>query len=207
MDNNFNTIGISLGMKCDSAIWGTIAGIRQTKINGYKTCPFDEMISNLPGIIECLRDDFKYFCDPAYLCLIFSGSEYFIYNKKYRFVFNHESPGHDDLFKTQNWKEGMTHYINNNYSHFITRYNKRIASFREYLSNPKNFISFILMRYNTYQINLDELKQALTLRNPCLKFHIIILSNNNTQEIKNTLKLLQFTDEEDEVNRLNYWYG
>ena len=101
----------------------------------------------------------------------------------------------------------MTHYINNNYSHFITRYNKRIASFREYLSNPKNFISFILMRYNTYQINLDELKQALTLRNPCLKFHIIILSNNNTQEIKNTLKLLQFTDEEDEVNRLNYWYG
>ena len=75
-------VGISLGMKCDSAIWGVKNKIRDTKLNGYQTCPFDEMISNLPGIIECLRDDFKYFCDPEYLCLIFTGQEYFIYNKK-----------------------------------------------------------------------------------------------------------------------------
>jgi hypothetical protein len=56
-----NKIGISLGMKCDSAVWGVENNIRSTKANGYKTCPFDEIISNLPGIIQCLRDDFKYF--------------------------------------------------------------------------------------------------------------------------------------------------
>lgn len=201
-----NAVGISLGMKCDSAIWGVENSIRDTKVNGYQTCPFDEMISNLPGIIECLRDDFKYFCDPEQLCLLFTGTEHFVYNKKYRFAFNHESPGHDDLFKSQEWPEGMTHYINNNYAHFIKRYTKRIQSFRNYLSNPKNFIIFILKRYNTYQKDLCELKKALRLHYPNLNFHIVILPVNNN-DAKNTLKMLQFKEDEEELDRLNYWSG
>ena len=52
-------VGISLGMKCDSAVWGVVNGLRNTKENGYKTCPFDEMLTNYPGLIECLKDDFK----------------------------------------------------------------------------------------------------------------------------------------------------
>ena len=35
--------GISLGWNCESANYGVANGIRSTKQNGYKTCPFDEM--------------------------------------------------------------------------------------------------------------------------------------------------------------------
>ena len=50
--------GISLGQNCHSAIVGVSMGLRKTKQNGYKTCPFDEMVTNYKGIIECIKDDF-----------------------------------------------------------------------------------------------------------------------------------------------------
>lgn len=39
-------IGISLGNICFSAVWAVQNGLRKTKAEGYKTCPFDLMISN-----------------------------------------------------------------------------------------------------------------------------------------------------------------
>ena len=49
--------------------------------------------------MECIRDDFKYFCDPMYLVLrtfppdhIYYPGETLIYNTRYNFIFNHESP-------------------------------------------------------------------------------------------------------------------
>lgn len=199
-------IGISLGMKCDSAVWGTINGIRDTKANGYTTCPFDEMLSNYPGLIECLKDDFKYFCDPEYLTILKTSKEDFIYNTKYRFAFNHESPGQGDLYITQKWAEGKNHFINNNFAHFIERYEKRINNFRNYLKNPNHYISFIIQRYNTYQINLQDLKDALKIHYPDLRcyFHILFITNT---EARNVLQLLQFDEKEEEMDRLNYWYG
>ena len=91
--------GISLGWNCDSAIYAVRNNLRNIKSNGYKTCPFDEMVSNYSGIVECIKDDFKYFCDLNYLKLIEvpEDSKYFndkewgrfnIYNTKYKFVFN-----------------------------------------------------------------------------------------------------------------------
>ena len=80
-------IGISLGMKCDAAVWGINNGIRETKENGYNTCPFDEMLSNYPGLLECLKDDFKYFCDINYIKIINTSEGPFIYNSKYKFIF------------------------------------------------------------------------------------------------------------------------
>lgn len=62
--------GISLGWNCHSAVVGASIGLRKTKQNGYKTCPFDEMITNYKGIIECIKDDFEFFCDIKYLELI-----------------------------------------------------------------------------------------------------------------------------------------
>ena len=62
--------GISLGWNCDSASVGVSTGLRKTKQNGYKTCPFDEMITNYKGIIECIKDDFEFLCDIKYLKLI-----------------------------------------------------------------------------------------------------------------------------------------
>ena len=201
-----NCVGISLGMTCDAAIIGVVEKIRAKKEDGYNTCPFDEMLCNYPGVIECLKDDFKYFCDTDYLKLIDTCDGKFIFNTKYRFAFNHESPGHADLYIEQEWPEGINHYINNNYANFIKRYTRRIQSFRNYLSNPRNYVGFILQRYNTYQIDLHELRDVLKVRYPHLQYYINIMFIDNVKA-KNVLNVLQFKEDEPEMDRLQYWYG
>jgi len=199
-------VGISLGMKCDATLWAVENKFRKKKEEGYCTCPFDEMITNYPGIVECIRDDFKYFYDPEYLKIIQLGDQFFIHHTKYRFIFNHESPGHADLYITQQWPEGPNHFVNNNYAHFIERYSKRVTSFRNYLLNKNNYIYFILQRYNTYQIDLDNLKDALKINYPHLKYEVILLFLDN-KTARNNLQLMKFTENEEEMDRLNYWYG
>jgi hypothetical protein len=163
------------------------------------------MISNYPGIVECIRDDFKYFCDPDYLTLIETTDVPYIYNTKYKFLFNHESPGHADLYITQKWPGGKNHYIIDNYKYFIERYNRRIQSFREYLSCPTNFITFILFRYNTRQSDLTELHDALRLHYPHLSYYIMPLFINN-EKVRNVLRMMRFEEDHPEMDRLNYWY-
>ena len=51
---------ISLGWNCSSATYGVQHKLRTTKKNGYKTCPFDEMITNYQGIVQCFLDNFQY---------------------------------------------------------------------------------------------------------------------------------------------------
>lgn len=201
-----SSIGISLGCTCDSAIFGVENKLRGIKATGYKTCPFDEMLSNYPGLIECLKDDFKYFCDPYYLSLIETSDGQFIFNKKYKFAFNHESPGHDNLYIKQEWPEGINHFVNNNFTNFIKRYTKRIQAFRDYLLTPNNFINFILQRYNTYQSDLNELREALKINYPYLQYqiHVCYIDGNR---INNILKMLQLDDDDPEVYRLQFWFG
>lgn len=133
---------ISLGWNCYSASMGVSIGLRKTKAMGYRTCPFDEMNTNYAGIVQCLREDFKHFCDPNYLAIHtfpstckYYPNEDIIVNTRYGFIFNHESPGHADLYKTQAWPGGKTHYIDNNYEKFIERYSRRIQNFRNYLQS------------------------------------------------------------------------
>lgn len=51
---------MSLGWNCHSAVFGVDNEIRSTAQNGYKTCVFDIICSNYQGMIEAIRDDFKY---------------------------------------------------------------------------------------------------------------------------------------------------
>ena len=150
---------ISLGWNCSSATYGVQHQLRTTKKNGYKTCPFDEMITNYQGIVQCFLDNFQYLCDTKYLEIIQidKSSKYLntngdgdmiIYNKKYNFLFNHESPGHANLYNIQGWTKGINHYVMDNYSEFIQRYNRRIENIQELLHSDK-FIHFILSRPNT----------------------------------------------------------
>jgi hypothetical protein len=174
-------IGISLGNVCFSAIYALENGLRKSKNEGYKTCPFDLMVSNYKGIVECLKDDFLYFCDTDYLTDVpRNDKEELIFNTKYNFGFNHESPFHANLCFTQKWPEGPYHYVNNNFQHFIERYNKRIDSFRDYLSNPSNYIIFIIQFCNEPfpDDNLDGLKEALRIHYPNLRYELRIIYNS-----------------------------
>lgn len=169
-------IGISLGWNCGPAGLGVRNGLRARKEDGYKTCPFDEMISNMKGVIECIKDDFKYFLDDRYLevkeCLFDAGGlkkgEYLLHNTKYNFIFNHESPGHAGLYLSQQWEGGINHYIDNDFKLFKERYQRRIDNFRQYI-NSGSFINFIISRYN---YNLFELDKALRETHPALKYKL-----------------------------------
>ncbi len=177
-------IGISLGKNCDSAEYGVNNGVRLRNENGYNTCPFDLCVTHLKGVVECLKDDFKYFCNPEHLAVINYSiddlkvansriGEELIKNTYYNFIFNHESPGHTTFYTTQNWLGGKYHFVNNNFKLFIERYERRINNFRIYLKTPNAIISFILKK----ELNdeLDELNAVLSEKYPELNYKIILI--------------------------------
>lgn len=100
--------GISLGWNCISAMDGVARGLRERKQNGYLTCPFDQAMTNYPGVIKCLEDDFARFLDPKYLTIIVDpeNNDSLVYNTYYKFLFNHESPGHAGIYIHQTGKVG-----------------------------------------------------------------------------------------------------
>lgn len=184
-----HNIAISLGNRCKTAGWAVDNKWRETKENGYKTCPFDLCVTNYKGIIECLKDDFKYFTDFSSLTLEYYGfqniyvenaypGQLLIYNKKYDFCFNHESPCHANLHSIQNWENGPTRFIDDNYNLFIERYNIRINNFRKYLNDSNNHIVFLFHWDDpNSKVNNDclELKQILNNKYPKLNYSIYII--------------------------------
>ena len=143
-------VGISLGWNCGAASDGLSLGIRKKKEGGYKTCPFDIMNSNLPGIVKCLEEDFAHFVDSEYLKLVdFATTEKYhpgdtlIVNTRYGFIFNHESPGHANLYIKEQWPGGKDHFVKDDFLEFKKRYSSRIANFRNYL-NSGHPITFLV---------------------------------------------------------------
>lgn len=161
LDNTFESIGISLGWNCGAAGQGVTLGIRKKKEDGYKTCPFDLMNSNLPGIIKCLEEDFAHFVDSNYLELVdipitekYHSGDTLIMNTRYGFIFNHESPGHANLFLTEQWLGGKDHFVKNDFLEFKKRYSLRIGNFREYM-NSGNPIMFLMNYPHTEYSNIE----------------------------------------------------
>jgi len=178
-------IGISLGWNCKSAAYATDRGIRKTKSEGYKTCPFDIMVSNYHGLIQCLNDDFKYFTDPEYLKIVntsntekYNPGEKIIHNTRYGFIFNHESPDHGKLYVCENWPEGKNHYINNNFKNFIERYNRRIQNFRDYMHSGEE----IIFTLNRPQKEYTELMDCLSIKYPSLTYNIVNVFNKSEED-------------------------
>jgi hypothetical protein len=202
--------GISLGWNCHSAFIGVSTGLRKTKQNGYKTCPFDEMITNYKGIIECIKDDFEFLCDIKYLKLIKippeskylntnGDGDLMIYNTKYKFLFNHESPGHANFFIHQKWTKGINHYVMNDYEEFINRYKRRIQNMKDLL-NSKNMITFILTRPHTELCDISELNEVIINKYPFLKFKFVFLDFDKYIYYDH---LLLMNIHDDEIKRLN----
>jgi hypothetical protein len=199
-----NKIGISLGWNCNSAVYGVNTGLRLHKENGYTTCPFDTMVSNIDGVIKCLEDVFEFFYDPKFIKMVHvQGDEYCIYNTKYNFGYNHESPGHANLYIHQGWPEGINHFINNDFYHFKQRYEKRVNNFRNYLSNKNNYIIFIITTWNKTQEDMTDLKRAIEKHYPYLKYEINIINDPNGKEyyIKH-MRDMGYTDDDYEIKRL-----
>jgi len=167
--------GISLGHNCRSAIMGVGEGLRDIKADGYRTCPFDEMNCSYEGMVECIKDDFKYFTDPFYLQLVahplscsYYPGETLLYNAQYGFIFNHESPGHADLYLTQMWPGGKSHYIDNSFEHFRERYDRRIEHFRAYCAAG----GIVTLLISSQPRSFDGLLRVLWARYPMTEFKV-----------------------------------
>jgi hypothetical protein len=178
--------GISLGWNCEAAVRSVELKIRDTKKNGYTTCPFDICLTNYEGVILCINEDFKYFCDPAYLKLIptrfstggLKEGELLLVNTRYKFIFCHESPGCANLYIIENWQGGINHFIDNNYKLFIERYNARIENFRNYLKNDE--VHFVIVKQND---DLSRLKETISEKYPQLKFDTTCLYPNVPKDL------------------------
>jgi hypothetical protein len=172
------TIAISLGWNCDAAVKGVQIGLRKRRIDGYKTCPFDAMISNYSGVVECILDNFKNFTNPDYLTLTVPApdnpSENYIHNSYYKFYFNHETPGHANLHIDEAWSGGKNHFVENNFEKFRERYEQRIKNIQTYLTTPNVTILFLIAGYpGPY----TELEEALKLRYPDLDYMLVYQPN------------------------------
>jgi hypothetical protein len=172
-----SNIGISLGWNCHSAVWATDNGIRSRKSDGYKTCPFDIIVTNYVGIVDCLLDDFKFMCDDKFLEIRpgKSDNEVLIFNTKYNFIFNHESPGHADLYLKENWPEGKFHFTVDNFRNLKERYNRRIDNFRRYVLNPLNRVTFIMTSWD--KTDISDLQYVIQKMYPTLQYEVKMLND------------------------------
>jgi len=209
--SNEKKIGISLGWNCQPAMQAVKSGDRSTRANGYKTCPFDLMMSNYCGLIECIHDDFVDFCNTDYLEVksVPKGLPYVDYNDycteiiintKYKFLFNHESPGHPFLAEREKWPNGKTHFTDNNFEVFINRYNRRIENFRNYIQTDNASIIFIISRFNCNRSDLTELDDILKEKYPHLKYDIKII-NGGVKPYYNALRLMGYDKNDPEIKR------
>lgn len=170
-NSDLPSVGISLGWNCHTTEVAVRRGLRALKENGYKTCPFDLMISNYEGVIQCLYDDFKDLTNPEYLKLVPNDTtdELSLINVKYKFCHNHESVGHANLHITENWEGGKTHFVDNNFEKFIERLNRRVQNFRDYMNSGKH-INFLITDFDE---NLSELHTCIKTKYPMLSYSII----------------------------------
>lgn len=122
-----------------------------------------------------------------------------IYNKKYKFFFNHESPNIQYYF-TELWEKGMDHFVMNNYEEFTKRFNRRISNLRELLRSGKH-ITFILTRPETSLGDIPELVHVIRKKYPSLEFDFKFMDFDK-EYYRDFLLLMGFDEEDNEVKRL-----
>ena len=178
---------ISLGNECATAQYCVKNGLRPLKKDGYKTCPFDLMVTRLPEIIDCIKTDFKYFCDPNLLKVKKLDEEndedrFMIKHKKYKaFVFNHESfnMGEENLYKREAWPGGVYHFVNDNFKYLVERYEKRVSNFRFYCESDYYVIFILQFRCDEYSDELmGQVHDAIRNRYPDLEYEIKVIPSD-----------------------------
>jgi hypothetical protein len=140
-------IYISLGCNCDPRII-LKKKFGLSKLEGYKSCPFDLCITSFQALCLTLDNDFDNFFDGLQIIKwsnykgdrTLAGPGFTAIKNKNGIIFNHEGGGHSHIFK-----EGTnddTYFTKNDFKEFKVRYSKRIKNFKDNLKkyNKINFI-------------------------------------------------------------------
>jgi tetratricopeptide (TPR) repeat protein len=166
---------ISLGFDCLPRTVATRWGIKPSRLQGEKSCPFDLAFHSFSNICNLLKNNFQDYLDSQYLKTIpcdLYPEKLIVFNTKYFCRFNHEY--------SDNWHE-------NNFSKFRERYQQRIDNFYNYLhSNP---ILFILnLPCDRTAFIPTELIDIISQKFPDLYFKILVLNislNNSANHLEN----------------------
>lgn len=179
-------IGISLGWNCSAAIYGVKHKLRQTRAEGYKTCPFDICVTPYEGLVECLAADFEDFTNSDCLELVNCGTpehpDMIIHHTRYNILFNHESPTHGDLYRKEKWPGGNMHFIRDDYAEFKKRYNARITHFRNYITTSEK-ITFLISRETN---DTSKLTDTIDEHFPHLLYDIVMVPLDSRGKIAKT---------------------
>lgn len=157
----FNNI-ISLGFFCSVALECEKIGLRGASY------PFDWLISDFEGCIECIDNEFKDFLNYDTLAQYKNEKGYY-YNSKYKFHFYHDFSKYKDL--------------DSQLDEVKRKYNRRINRFKEDIKKPTLFLKYIKDSAELQYIeeNYDYIMKVLKKSN---KYNELLLISND--EISNS---------------------
>jgi hypothetical protein len=123
-----------------------------------------------------------------------------IFNEKYNFLFSHESPCFD-FYITENWKNGINHFIIDNFKEFNDRYKRRIQNFKDLITSGKK-IDFILQRsFINGENDISLLYKTIQNKYDFLEFKIILIDIDK-YAMYNYLTTSRIDENDDEIKRL-----
>jgi len=183
MPTNF----ISLGFNCEPVSYLVQKKYVCTKAEGRNTLPFDLQLTSYTGLCLAIQEDFKHWFDlitidnptgkqytnGALMWCNYLNVPYhdgIIYNPQYGIVFNHESPGHPDLHRTEKWSSRQ-HFVVSNYELLKERYIARISHFRTTIETAIMTDSEVVFFLNT-DVTPITLVKVIKTRYPELRFSI-----------------------------------
>ncbi len=154
---------ISLGFFCSVAKELEQLGLRDASY------PFDWVISDFKGIIDCLCDNFEHFFDMESFCQHPIDKEYYI-NNCYKLWFYHDFSLYKPLAKQ--------------FGTFKRKYNRRIARFLAAIAEPTLFIRYVQADDAASKDEVEYLEKNIVkirqiLKNYNSKNELIIIANES----------------------------
>jgi hypothetical protein len=135
------------------------------------------MVTNYDGMVKCIENKLSDLTDPDQLKIariplysIHNPGQNLILQSKYKFWFNHESPGHADLYIKEGWPGGINHYVDNNFALLREKYDRRVSNFLSYVDSGER-ITFIITLPPEH--GTSELNNALSQTFPNLSYDIL----------------------------------
>jgi|GEM_PF-2238599 len=162
---------ISLGFHCLPRTLLTRWGVKKTKIQGEKSCPFDLAVHPLASVCKLIENDFE-----DYLNVDFFRKK--IYHKK---------KGEEIIVQNTKYDSRFSHtvgeaYFENNYEKIVQTYQKRIENFYNYIS--ENNILFVWFG-RTENSAAKELDKIIRKKFPDLYFKIAFINQKENQRFYN----------------------
>lgn len=170
---------ISLGFFCSTALELERIGLRDA------SSPFDWLICDLDGVIECIKNDFKDFLKYENIYQHKSIKKHY-FDKKYKFHFYHDFSAFEDL-KSQLPKVKK-------------KYQRRIERFKLNIQEPTLFIRYIKNQdeLDFIEENYENIMSLLKSKNE--KNDLVLISNDDIYS--DSIKVFKVKkDENDSVSR------